>query len=183
MGAWVGDPVLQRALHGAAALLFLAAAIHKLRDRTGFRATLTDYRIAPAAAVPILAGFIAAAEFAVGIGCLIPKVASIACLVGAGMLLAYSAGIAVNLARGRRDIDCGCGGPGGARPLSGGLVARNAALVGLLLLAALPEGARSLVWLDALTATALLATLTLFYTALDVAIANTVRGDIQGNPA
>jgi hypothetical protein len=99
------------------------------------------------------------------------------------MLFTYSAAIAMNLARGRRDIDCGCGGPGGARPLSGGLLARNAALIVLLLLSTLPEGERALVWLDALTATALLVTLVLCYAALDVVFANSARGGLQENPA
>ena len=40
----------------------------------------------------------------------------------------------INLARGRRYIDCGCGGPG--QPISYGLVVRNGALMGFAVLAA-----------------------------------------------
>ena len=41
-------------------------------------------------------------------------------------------GIAVNVARGRTDIDCGCGGVEGRQRLSWSLVARNLVLVALL---------------------------------------------------
>ena len=45
---------------------------------------------------------------------------------GAALLLAYAAVMAINLVRGRRFIDCGCG--GAAQPLSLGLVLRNVVL-------------------------------------------------------
>jgi len=169
------DPALQLALRLAATLLFLAAAAHKLRDAGRFRHALAAYEILPAAAVAPAAAALIAAEVAVGIGCGVPATAPAACLAGAVILALYSGAVAFNLARGRRLIDCGCGGPGGRRPLSLGLVARNAALGGLLLLAALPAAERALVWLDALTGACLLAVLVLLYAALDVAVANAAR--------
>ena len=45
------------------------------------------------------------------------------------LLVLYSAAIAINLLRGRRDIECGCGGAATHVPLSGWLLARNAALM------------------------------------------------------
>ncbi len=54
------DPVLQWALRGSLALLFLGASRHKLRAPAAFRATLANYRLLPenslAWAVPCIAG-------------------------------------------------------------------------------------------------------------------------------
>ena len=49
------------------------------------------------------------------------------------LLVLYTLAMVINLARGRTDLDCGCG--GAATPLSGWLVARN----GVLILCALPQ--------------------------------------------
>jgi hypothetical protein len=177
------DPVVQGALHAGAALLFGAAAFHKLRDPAGFRASLAGYRLLPARALPMVAAGLALAELALAAGCLAPATAPAACLAGAVLVVAYAGAVAANLARGRRAIDCGCGGPGGRRPLSGGLVVRNVVLAALLVLAALPAGARSLVWLDALSLAGLFAVLALVYAAADVALANAARLRDAGGPA
>jgi hypothetical protein len=175
IAALVVDPVVQRALTGAAALLFVSVSLHKLRDTARFRAVLADYHVLPGWAVPAAARAIPAAEGAVAALCLVPGGAAIGCVAGAGLLAGYSAAIGFNLARGRRRIDCGCGGLAGDQSLSAGLLARNAALVGLLLLAALPESQRPLVWLDAFSTGGLLAALALLHAALDVALANATR--------
>ena len=57
--------------------------------------------------------------------------------------------MAVNLLRGRHDIDCGCG--GATHPLSWGLVARNGVLAAAAVLASRPTLERSMDWIDALT--------------------------------
>lgn len=183
IAALAEDPALQLALSGATALLFLSAAVHKLRGFGDFRTALGAYDVLPAAALGPAAGALAAAEVAIGVGCLLPGVAPAACIAGAGLLALYSGAIALNLSRGRRSIDCGCGGPGGRRPISAGLLARNAALAALLLLAALPAGARPIVWLDAVTAVSLLAALALLHAALDVALANAARLRLEEGPA
>jgi hypothetical protein len=74
-----------------------------------------------------------------------------AALGAAALLALYTAAIGVNLARGRRDVDCGCAGPGGRQTLQGGLVARNALLAAAALAAAAPVGARGLGAVDAIT--------------------------------
>jgi hypothetical protein len=177
------DPVFQLALRGAAALLFGAAALHKLRNPAGFHVALAAYGLLPAAALtPCMAGLIAV-ESAIAIACLLPGAATVACLAGALLLAVYSLAIAVNLVRGRRTIDCGCGGPGGERPLRGDLLLRNAGVAALLCIAALAPSARALVWLDAVTILGAIATLSLLYAALDVAAANTARSNSQEAPA
>jgi len=169
------DPVVQRALTGAAALLFLSVSFHKLREPGGFQGALAAYRVLPDRAVPAAARLIPAAELAIATLCLMPDRAAIGCIAGAGLIACYSAAIGLNLARGRRQIDCGCGGLAGDQPLSPGLLTRNAALIGLLLCAALPESQRPLVWLDAISTGGLLCALALLHAALDVALANAAR--------
>jgi hypothetical protein len=169
------DPLVSLVLRAAASLLFLSAALHKLRHPALFRAALAGYRLLPARVLPAAGGLLAGAELAVGAGCLLPTWAPAACLGGAGLLLLYAGAIAVNLRRGRGGIDCGCGGPGGPRPLAPGLALRNALLAALLGIAALPAGGRSLVWLDAVSGAGLLAALVLLYAAADVALANAAR--------
>ena len=56
-------------------------------------------------------------------------------------------------------------------------------ILGLLLLAALPENGRPLVWLDGLTTGGLFAALALFHVASDLAIANGARFGHPGDPA
>ena len=55
----------------------------------------------------------------------------------------------VNLARGRDQIDCGCGGD--SHPLSWWLVARNAVLAAAALAVAGPTADRGFEWLDGVT--------------------------------
>jgi hypothetical protein len=169
------DPAVRLALRGALALVLLGAARHKLRDRARFRAALAGYRILPERAVPALAALLPPAEIAVALGLLVPALAAAPPLAAAALLSLYTGAIALNLARGRRDLDCGCGDPTRAQRLSGGLLLRNAALVGLAGLAALPAQARSLVWLDALTVAASAATLALLVAAGELALANASR--------
>jgi hypothetical protein len=103
-------------------------------------------------------GVLAAALF-------VPALRVAASLGVASVLLLYGFAIAVNLARGRRDIDCGCGGPAGRQTLSEALVLRNALLAAAALASALPLAPRALGWLDALTATAAVASTALLYAA------------------
>jgi hypothetical protein len=143
------DPVAVGALIGALALVVFAAALHKLTQPEAFAGALAGYRLLPAGAVPAAARALPVAEIAVGIGILLPATRVAALFALAGLLSVYAAAMAVNLARGRRDINCGCG--GGVHPLSWGLVVRNGVLAGAALLAARPTVERSMEWTDALT--------------------------------
>jgi hypothetical protein len=114
---------------------------------------------------------------------LLPASAAAACLAGALLLALYGAAIGINLVRGRRAIDCGCGGPGGSRPLRADLVARNGGVALLLCVAALAPGPRTLVWIDAATVAGAIAMLALLYAAIDVAAANAARLHSEDAPA
>jgi len=145
------DPVFSWVLRAGLALLLGVAAIHKAQDLRAFSDTLRDYRVAPAAAVGILAPLIVSSEAGIAIALLLPGAAAFAAPLCGGLLLVYSAAIATNLARGRRHIDCGCLGPRSRQPISGWLLARNGVLVAASLLAAVPGSGRALLWVDAIS--------------------------------
>ena len=159
------DPVPAAALRTALALLLATAAWHKLRAPAVFRQTLGDYRLLPPALVPLLSFGVPIIEIGVAVGLLAGAPA--AALFAAALFAVYGLAIGVNLARGRRHIDCGCTGPAARQTLSGWLVGRNAALVAAALVAALPVAARAWVWLDVFTAAAAVATLSLVWLAAE----------------
>ena len=161
------DPVIDAALRTGLSVLFLAAAVHKLRDLARFRATLAEYHLLPPRLVPFGAIALVAAELGLAVTLVAPPLRTASLVAAAGLLLIYGGAMAVNLARGRRHIDCGCAGPAARRPISGGLVARNAVLVAAALGGLLPVSPRPLFWVDAVTVLGATATLATLYAALD----------------
>jgi hypothetical protein len=159
------DPVVDLTLRASLGLLFVVTATHKLRDRRRFAATVAEYRVLPPPLAAAAAALVVAAELAV--------VAALAAeprcgLAGAaGLLGLYAGAIAINLARGRRHIDCGCTRPAARQPISGWLVARNLVLACAALAGLAPVATRSLLWVDAVTAAAATAALAACWTATD----------------
>jgi hypothetical protein len=148
-GSFAADPVTVGTLAGALALVLFAAAWHKLAEGDVFAGALAAYRIVPTALVPAVTRLLPVAEILIGVGVLLPATRVPALLALAALMLAYAAAIALNLARGRTDIDCGCGGE--SQPLSWALVLRNLVLAAAAFLASQPVIERSLDWIDALT--------------------------------
>jgi hypothetical protein len=165
------DPVIDAALRAVFGLLFLVAAVHKLRDLGRFEATLAEYRLLPTRLVPVAAGAVPAVEAAVAVALAVPGLGRPGLAGAAVLLVIYAAAVAINLARGRRDIDCGCAGPAVRRPLSGWLVGRNLVLAAAALGGLAPVGARALVWVDVLTVAGATAVLGALWAALDRMIA------------
>ena len=125
--------------------MFASAAWHKLSGLAEFRGALSAYRLLPEWAVGSAAVALVVLETSIALALLARfEGASLAEFL---LLGAYSAAMLVNLLRGRRWIDCGCGGPG--QPISYALVIRNAVLMGVCLLTA--PGAASLGALGAFT--------------------------------
>jgi hypothetical protein len=159
------DPALDLALRAGLALLLATGALAKLRDPRGFADAVAGYRLLPAGlAAPAAAAFVAC-ELALAAALFVPALRVFAALWVAGLLALYGFAIAVNLARGRRDIDCGCGGPWGRQALSEALVLRNALLAAAALATALPLVPRAFGWLDALTVFGAVASTSLLYVA------------------
>lgn len=161
------DPVFAWILRLALAILFSAAALHKLRDLQAFAATVRDYRLLP----EVLAGPAAAALVATeALGCaaiLAAPLDPIGPLAALLLLGLYTAAIGANLARGRRDIDCGCLGPARRKMLSPRLLGRNAVFATgplLLLMGALP---RALSFVDVISILGGAAVVVLLFASLD----------------
>lgn len=159
------DPAIDLTLRAALALLLVVAAVHKLRDPRRFAATLAEYRLLPRRLSGAAGVLLVAAELA--------TVAALGAdrrlgLAAAAVLLGlYAAAITINLARGRRHIDCGCAGPAARRPISGWLVARNLALAGVALAALAPVAPRPLLWIDGVTVAAAIGALAACWAATD----------------
>jgi hypothetical protein len=159
------DPVVIWLIAAGGALLFGTACLHKLHDWRRFVATLTNYRVLPAALSLPAGWLIVVLEGATAVGLLWPPTRQLCCLVGAMLLVLYATSIALNLTRGRRGLDCGCSLR--PRPIRGAMIVRNSVIAVILLFAALPSTDRPWVWLDGLTLTAALAVATLLYISLD----------------
>ncbi len=161
----LGDPALQAAIRIAIAAMFAAAAVHKLRDLASFTATVRNYRIGPAALSPLAAIALPKLELLIAVLLLVRPSTAFAPIGALALLALYSGAIAINLARGRRDIDCGCLGPGHRQPLSEWLLVRNATLAAAAACLLVPRSIRSLEWLDGIAIAGCSAALSILWVA------------------
>ena len=118
------------AIQVVAALLFAQAAWTKLADRAGFEAMVSAWRIAPTWAEAPIAWVLPPVELVLAAMLLLPFAQPVSAVAAAGLLTVFAASMAINLMRGRRHIECGCGRPG--QTIGWGHAARNLALAALL---------------------------------------------------
>jgi hypothetical protein len=111
------------------AAIFAGAAVHSVRDWPGYTAIVTEYRVAPRG-MGILASWVLPPLQGVAAVALLAWPGPGA-LLGLALLALFTGALAVNLRRGRLDIDCGCGGADGQQ-ISAGLVLRNLLLMAFL---------------------------------------------------
>jgi hypothetical protein len=165
---WQIDPVPASVLALALAALWSASGVHKLRDPDGFASAVAAYALLPQRAVAIVARTLPLLEIIVALGLLLRASRETAALVGAVLLGLYALAIAINLWRGRHDLDCGCLGIGRRTTISTWLLWRNAALV-LASLAAvlLSTRVRNLDWIDVFTVVVAVAAVALLYAAAE----------------
>ena len=149
------DPVFTAALGVLLALLFALAVAHKLADLGAFRIVLHDYRVLPDAMVTPATAVVVITEVALALALPWPRLGAIPAYAAVGLLAVYSAGIAVNLLRGRRTLECGCAPSTYRQPLSEWLLLRNLALMAAAALLTFSPAERPLTWLDAVTVTGL----------------------------
>ncbi|HMA52551.1 MAG TPA: MauE/DoxX family redox-associated membrane protein [Magnetospirillaceae bacterium] len=126
------------AIRALVGLIFLAAAWGKLRHRLEFQGVVANYKLLPDALVAPFALILPPLEAVVG--ALLPTgfFSPWAELTAAGLLAVFAAAMALNIRRGRTDIDCGCFQSALKQTLGWTLVARNAVLVLAVGLAAVP---------------------------------------------
>lgn len=137
------DPVTTRTFASALAVVLIVGGWQKLREPDVFAAAVQNYRLLPDAFVPPLARLLPLLEMLAGGLLLFPASCESGGVLAAGLLVLVTGAVVLNLLRGRREIDCGCGGISG-QPLSWALVARNGVLLLLTLPASLQGEGRSL---------------------------------------
>ena len=161
------DPAFGYLIIIGIALLFASAAAQKLRGPTHFAEIFAGYRLLPDTAARRLAWLIPCVELAVAGALLWEPSRGRAVIAGAAVLIAYAAGLGLNLLRGRLDLDCGCGAAQDRRTLSAWMVWRNLLLASVLGLAALPWSPRACGLTDLLTVMAGLMACAALYAAID----------------
>ena len=150
--------------------LFLTSGFGKLRNFATFHGAVENYQLLPAVVVAPATILILAAEIVGGglaaLGLVIGS--QVGLVIIAAMLLLYAGAMALNLARGRRNIDCGCAGFGGKRDgLDWSLVVRNLALASVAAFAAVaPFDSRTLTALDWFSLLGALMSFPLLYIAM-----------------
>lgn len=159
------DPVVYGLLEADLALIFLASAVQKARDPAWFVRAVRQYDLLAEWAATPFAVAVMLVELGCAVGVLWAPTRFLAATGIVALLLVFSAAVTINLARGRRDLDCGCFGPVGASApgLSGWIVLRNLALAAMAAALWMPIGPRPVVWVDYATlAFATVATLLVF---------------------
>ena len=116
----------------ALALTFVVSAIAKIRDADGARKAVRDFGV-PSGVAPLVAWSLAPLELASAVLLLTTDIGvTVGAVIAIALLAAFTAGIVVNLSRGKR-VDCHCFGAMSTKPLSWWSVVRNG---GLMVLAA-----------------------------------------------
>jgi Methylamine utilisation protein MauE len=161
------DPTLGFVLVAAYGLLLVPAAWHKWRDIAVFEAVLSAYRLLPRELLPVVARVIPCVEAATALALWFTSTRPLAAIVVAVLMLVYAGAIAVNLQRGRTDLDCGCTGPLERRPVAAWMVYRNALLAGLVAPLAGVWDVRPLQGLDFFSIVVALSTIVLLWLAID----------------
>ena len=137
------DPAIGHLIVLGGALLFASAAAHKLRGFGAFTEVFVAFGALPAAWARRLAWLIPCLELTIAAGLAAERDNRAALVAAIGLLLVYASAIALNLARGRRDLDCGCGSYRNRRPIAAWMVWRNVGLAAALGFAALPWSQRT----------------------------------------
>ena len=165
------DPLLSHVLTGAVALVLGRACLHKARNRSHFANSLAAYEILPgeahAAASLGLIVFEATVAVLLISQLFVPELRGFGGVGAVTLLTLYSIAISINLSRGRRDLDCGCDGPGKSRPISPTLLARNALLIAMAGLSALPLSPRPMLAIDVFSIVFALAAFSLLYETMN----------------
>ena len=115
------------ALQVGIGILFVVAGAGKATRWHEFKGTLDAYRLIPSSLVRPAAAVIVVAELVSGLALVSGWQAGGFAVLASLMLACFAAGMAINLARGRSFIDCGCF-RGARQPIEWRLVARNVVL-------------------------------------------------------
>ena len=168
------DPVARLTIALLLGWVLADAGLHKLREPLRFGAIIDAYRLLPSGWGGWLSRPLGFVELACACALLLPASQRAAAVVAGALFALYWAAMALNLVRGRRDIDCGCGGV--PQPLSGALLLRNLLLLALAgWMAFGVHGERTTGWADLAVALAAALVAILVYAAAAQLAANRQR--------
>lgn len=160
------DPALGWLITLGTAVLLASAAGRKMQRDSDFAEAAAAYRVVPEGVARHLAPAVPCLELALAAGLVWPASRRAALAGALGLMLVYALLIALNLARGRRDLDCGCT-LGARRSIAPWMVGRNLCLASLLGAALLPWASRPWSGADLATVAGGLAAAAALYAALD----------------
>jgi len=166
------DPALNLSAAWILGYVFLLAGWHKCRAPGEFATTLANYKVLPESLTRQGVYLLPVAELMIGAALLIPTTRAIAALAAGGLLCLYTTAIAINLLRGRRNIDCGCGGPAQRQTLSEWMLARNGLLALLVFIVGSRVETRMLLWFDWLVISLATVMGCLFYNIINQLLTN-----------
>jgi uncharacterized membrane protein YphA (DoxX/SURF4 family) len=166
------DPAIRGLCAFSLALIFSASGAMKLRDVELFEGSLANYQLTPHWMEKPLAYLLPMLECAAAAGLLLSSTRALAALMLLALLVVFAGAIAINLARGRRSIDCGCFGPALRQELSGWLLLRNLVLIIVAAIVMLPQSGRSIGSIDVMTIVMGAMTLVTLYASANFAISN-----------
>jgi hypothetical protein len=116
-------------------VMFLCAAVSKLRRPTEFRDIVANYQLLPSPLIGPTAMLLPPTELILGLMLLIGLLPMVSSFAAAGFLGLFAWAIGVNLRRGHAHIDCGCTLVSYGQPPNRLHVVRNAVLAALLAVA------------------------------------------------
>lgn len=166
------DPIISTASALALSVILASAARHKLKHPSWFRRQIQEYQLIPGLLTPFATRALPMMEFALAAGLLWTTSRPYAGIFAALLISLYGLAIAINLARGRNDIDCGCSGPAMHQPLEPVLLVRNLVLAIAAFIALLPMLNRPISLHDNFIMIAAASVLVLLYSAADLWLAN-----------
>ncbi|ACK81490.1 MauE/DoxX family redox-associated membrane protein [Methylorubrum extorquens] len=126
--ALLAEPVVTTFVRAFLILLLASAAIPKLRHGEEFFGVVRNFRLMPEWLARPFASVLPWLELGLAVGLMFPVTAPYAAGLTGGLLVLFGLAIAVNVARGRTAIDCGCFRNGMKQRLSWLLVGRNGGL-------------------------------------------------------
>ena len=137
----VQTALIETGLAGAigTGIVFVEAGVAKLRHRDVLPGVVANYRLLPEALVAPVSALLPAVELGLGFGLIASSVSGGSplhwlALPAAALFLVFAAAMAINIRRGRSQIDCGCGRSQLRQTLGWGLVVRNVLLAVLVAL-------------------------------------------------
>ncbi len=142
------DPVIAITCSLILSYVFVVASFHKFQNISEFKQTLSDYQVIPDSLLSFFIYSIPTLEMLTGITLLIPISSGLAAISASFLLLVYMVAIGINLIKGRRSIDCGCGGTEQKQNISEWLLLRNGLLIFLAYCITASVQARELLWFD-----------------------------------